>query len=62
LNSGLAIESINYNMQKSYKTAIAENHRTEFWKITHMGTPETIKIFEFSMALLIAETTSKLYL
>jgi len=39
---------------------------TEFWKITHMGTPETIRIFEFSMALLIVETTfkniSKLYL
>jgi len=39
---------------------------TEFWKITHMVVPETMKIFEFSMALLIAETTlkniSKLYL
>jgi len=39
---------------------------TEFWKITHMGVPETIRIFEFSMALLIAEATfkniSKLYL
>jgi len=39
---------------------------TEFWKITHMGAPKTIRIFEFSMALLIAETTfkniSKLYL
>jgi len=39
---------------------------TEFWKITHMGAPETIRIFEFTMALLIAETTfkniSKLYL
>jgi len=39
---------------------------TEFWKITHMVVPETIKIFEFSMVLLIAETTfkniSKLYL
>jgi len=39
---------------------------TEFWKITHMGTPETTRIFEFSMALLIAETTfeniSKVYL
>jgi len=32
---------------------------TEFWKITHMGAPETIRIFEFSMALLIAETTFK---
>jgi len=35
-------------------------------EITHMGTPETIRIFEFNMALLIAETTfkniSKLYL
>jgi len=30
---------------------------TEFWKITHMGAPETIRIFEFSMALLIAEKT-----
>jgi len=38
---------------------------TEFWKITHMGAPETIRIFEFSMTLLITETTfkniSKLY-
>jgi len=36
---------------------------TEFWKITHMVAPG---IFEFSIALLIAETTfkniSKLYL
>jgi len=32
---------------------------TEFWKITHMGAPETIRIFEFSMVLLIAETTFK---
>jgi len=36
---------------------------TEFWKITHMGAP---RIFEFSMALLTAETVfkniSKLYL
>jgi len=32
---------------------------TEFWKITHMGVPETIRIFEFSMALLIVETTFK---
>jgi len=32
---------------------------TEFWKITQMGVPETIRIFEFSMALLIAETTFK---
>jgi len=39
---------------------------TEFWKITHMVMPEIIRIFEFSMTLLIAETTfkniSKLYL
>jgi len=39
---------------------------TKFWKITYMVAPETIRIFEFSMALLIAETTfkniSKLYL
>jgi len=39
---------------------------TEFWKITHMVAPETIRIFELSMALLIAENTfkniSKLYL
>jgi len=39
---------------------------TKFWKITHMVVPETIKIFELSMALLIAEKTfkniSKLYL
>jgi len=32
---------------------------TEFWKITHIGTPETIRILEFSMALLIAEATFK---
>jgi len=30
---------------------------TEFWKITHMVAPETIRIFELSMALLIAEIT-----
>jgi len=39
---------------------------TEFWKITHMSVPEPIRIFEFIMALLIAETTfrniSKLFL
>jgi len=39
---------------------------TGFWKITHMGAPETIRFFEFSMALLIVQTTfkniSKLYL
>jgi len=29
---------------------------TEFWKITHMVVPETIRIFEFTMELLIAET------
>jgi len=34
---------------------------TEFWKITHMSGPETIRIFDFSMALLIAETTFKKY-
>jgi len=32
---------------------------TKFWKITHMGAPETIRNFEFSMALLTAETTFK---
>jgi len=32
---------------------------TEFWKITYMVVPETIRIFEFSMALLIAEITFK---
>jgi len=35
---------------------------TEFWKITHMVVPEPIRIFEFSMALLIAETTFKIFL
>jgi len=35
---------------------------TEFWKITYMGAPETIRIFEFSMELLIAETTFKIFL
>jgi len=30
---------------------------TKFWKITHMVAIETIRIFELSMALLIAETT-----
>jgi len=29
---------------------------TGFWKITHMGAPETIRIFEFSMTLLIVQT------
>jgi len=32
---------------------------TEFWKIPHMDAPETIRIFEFSMALLIAVITFK---
>jgi len=32
---------------------------TEFCKITHMVAPKTIRIFEFSMVLLIAETTFK---
>jgi len=35
---------------------------TEFWKITHMGAPETIRFFELSMALLIAETNFKIFL
>jgi len=35
---------------------------TEFWKITDMGAPETIRIFEFSMALLIAEILLKIFL
>jgi len=51
---------------KRYGTQCIIQYVTEFWKITHMGVPETIRIFEFSMALLIAETTlkniSKLYL
>jgi len=29
------------------------------WKITHMVVPATIRIFEFSMALLIAETIAE---
>jgi len=54
-------------MHISY-TGFYESHTyvIEFWKITHMVVPETIRIFEFSMALSIAETTfkniSKLYL
>jgi len=32
---------------------------TEFRKITQLVAPETIRIFEFSMARLIAETTFK---
>jgi len=35
------------------------SYETEFWKITHMGAPETIRIFQFSMALFIPETTFK---
>jgi len=38
---------------------LAFKNVTEFWKITHMVVPETIRIFEYSMALLIAETTFK---
>jgi len=41
------------NTQVHYKIV------TEIWKITHMVTPETVRIFEFSMALLIAEATFK---
>jgi len=37
--------------------AITPAYVTEFWKITHMDVSETIRIFKFSMALLIAETT-----
>jgi len=32
---------------------------TEFWKITHIVALETIRNFESSMALLIAEATFK---
>jgi len=32
---------------------------TEFWKITHMAVPETIRNFEFGMELLIVETNLK---
>jgi len=37
----------------------AMTYVTGFWKITNMVAPETIRIFEFSMALLIVETTFK---
>jgi len=51
--------------EQDSKKKHANSFVTEFWKITHMGAPETIRIFEFSMALLITETTfkniSKLY-
>jgi len=40
----------------SFKAAIALISVTEFWKINHMV---ALRIFEFSMALLIAETTFK---
>jgi len=44
---------------------ISHNYVTGFWKITHVVATEIIRIFEISMALLIAETTfkniSKLY-
>jgi len=45
---------------------IAITYLIGFWKITHIGVPETITIFEFSMVLLIVQTIftniSKLYL
>jgi len=56
----------NASSQRLVRQIFTSIYVTEFWKITHMVTPETIRIFEFSMALLIAEKTfkniSKLYL
>jgi len=53
-------------IQYSYLSTNEWKIVTEFWKTTHMFVPETIIIFEFSMALLIADTNfkniSKLYL
>jgi len=34
-------------------------HKSYMWNITHVVVPETIRIFEFSMELLISETTFK---
>jgi len=34
---------------------------TEFWKITLMGVPETIRIFKFTMVLLTAEGTIQIF-
>jgi len=48
--------------KKPYMEMCLGKNVTKFWKITHMGVPETIRIFEFSMALLIAETTLKIFL
>jgi len=49
-----------------HRVTIHITYVTKFWKITHMGAPETIRIFEFSIGLLIVEATfkniSKLYL
>ena len=36
---------------------IYNTYVTEFWKITLMAVPETIRIFETSMVLLIVENT-----
>jgi len=46
-------------LQAAANTAPRGVYVTEFLKITHMVAPETIKIFELSMELLIAETTFK---
>jgi len=35
---------------------------TEFWKITLMVMPETIRIFQFTIMLLTAEKPSKIFL
>jgi len=49
-----------------YSTVSAVIIVTGFWKIIHMVSPETIRIFVFTMALLVIDTTfkniSKLYL
>ena len=34
---------------------------TEFWKVTLMGVPETIRIFEFIMMLVTSESYFKVF-
>ena len=44
------------------KRELADKYVTEFWKITLIVVPETIRIFETSMVLLLAESTFQIFL
>ena len=49
----------NAEILQDYLTTV---YVTEFWKITFMGTHETIRIADFTMVLWTAESTFQIFL